>query len=232
MTQIPVQLFEKLTVQENLTGDEPTKKHEEEETASQRQPTDDPSERRHSRMESGSLKTKPEEHKVPLKLCQKKDSCTYGKVRTRHINQLFIRGENVILVNLQPLWCLISVTWKQQEMCATNTTFCALCCKPVRLTVKNVISYWYWYFSLSIREFFSPTLRTKHFSDVTTAIFDLAYTGSASPAVFAFCLLASRWQQKPVSVMCGAIVVKEPVPLCCFPPLVWTGMTGRSLRTS
>ncbi|MEQ2168009.1 U7 snRNA-associated Sm-like protein LSm11, partial [Goodea atripinnis] len=28
---------------------------------------------------------------------------TYGKVHTRHINQLFIRGENVILVNPQPL---------------------------------------------------------------------------------------------------------------------------------
>lgn len=27
----------------------------------------------------------------------------YGKVHTRHINQLFIRGENVILVNPQPL---------------------------------------------------------------------------------------------------------------------------------
>ncbi|XP_013870144.1 U7 snRNA-associated Sm-like protein LSm11 [Austrofundulus limnaeus] len=27
----------------------------------------------------------------------------YGKVRTRHINQLFIRGENVVLVNPQPL---------------------------------------------------------------------------------------------------------------------------------
>ncbi|XP_030225105.1 U7 snRNA-associated Sm-like protein LSm11 [Gadus morhua] len=27
----------------------------------------------------------------------------YGKVHTRHINQLFIRGENVLLINLQPL---------------------------------------------------------------------------------------------------------------------------------
>ena len=103
MTQIPVQLFEKLKVQDSLTGAKPTKKHEEEETASQRRPADNPSERRHSGMASGSLKTEPEEHKVPRKLCQKKDSCTYGKVRTRHINQLFIRGENVILVNLQPL---------------------------------------------------------------------------------------------------------------------------------
>ncbi|KAK0148095.1 U7 snRNA-associated Sm-like protein LSm11 [Merluccius polli] len=27
----------------------------------------------------------------------------YGKVHTRHLNQLFIRGENVLLINLQPL---------------------------------------------------------------------------------------------------------------------------------
>ncbi|KAL0973811.1 hypothetical protein UPYG_G00211460 [Umbra pygmaea] len=27
----------------------------------------------------------------------------YGKVQTRHVNQLFVRGENVLLVNIQPL---------------------------------------------------------------------------------------------------------------------------------
>ncbi|XP_029021546.1 U7 snRNA-associated Sm-like protein LSm11 [Betta splendens] len=34
---------------------------------------------------------------------QKKEPKMYGKVRTRHVNQLFIRGENIILVNPQPL---------------------------------------------------------------------------------------------------------------------------------
>lgn len=35
---------------------------------------------------------------------QKKEvSQPYGRVHTRHVNQLFIRGENVLLVNLQPL---------------------------------------------------------------------------------------------------------------------------------
>ena len=33
---------------------------------------------------------------------QKSASQPYGKVHTRHINQLFIRGENVLVVNLQP----------------------------------------------------------------------------------------------------------------------------------
>ncbi|XP_056132479.1 U7 snRNA-associated Sm-like protein LSm11 [Lampris incognitus] len=34
---------------------------------------------------------------------QKKSSHPYGKVHIRHINQLFIRGENVLLVNIQSL---------------------------------------------------------------------------------------------------------------------------------
>lgn len=57
---------------------------------------------------SDSAKTKQGKHEILLKAqdpaaCQKKDSQTFGKVHTRHINQLFIRGENVILVNPQPL---------------------------------------------------------------------------------------------------------------------------------
>ncbi|KAF7653638.1 hypothetical protein LDENG_00080350 [Lucifuga dentata] len=35
--------------------------------------------------------------------CPKKSCQAYGKVHTRHINQLFIRGENIILVNPQLL---------------------------------------------------------------------------------------------------------------------------------
>lgn len=95
-----VQLFEKLKVQESSAGDEA------QETAGKRQPAHNPSKRGYSGTESkmsDCVKTKREEHKVSPKVCQKKESQTYGKVHTRHINQLFIRGENVILVNPQPL---------------------------------------------------------------------------------------------------------------------------------
>ncbi|XP_074504279.1 U7 snRNA-associated Sm-like protein LSm11 [Sebastes fasciatus] len=119
-------LFEKLKLQENPGGDEPAKKHEEaQETSGKHQPTNPKSipknpsahptsKRRDSRTESklsDTVKVKQEQqHKVSLKAQQgpegrqKKDSqTTYGKVHTRHINQLFIRGENVLLVNPQPL---------------------------------------------------------------------------------------------------------------------------------
>lgn len=109
MTEISAQLFEKLSVQQSAAGDEPTKKREAHEKAGKRQPAHDSSKRGHSGAESklsDSFKTKRGEQEVPLKaqgpaVCQKKES--YGKVHTRNINQLFIRGENVILVNPQPL---------------------------------------------------------------------------------------------------------------------------------
>lgn len=41
--------------------------------------------------------------KDSAKACEKKDDTKLGKFHTRHINQLFIRGENVILVNPQRL---------------------------------------------------------------------------------------------------------------------------------
>lgn len=111
MRDLSVQLFEKLNVQQSAEGDEPTKKREASEKARKHQPAHDSSKRGHSGTESklsDSLKTKQGEHEVSLKaqgpaVCQKKESQTYGKVHTRHINQLFIRGENVILVNPQPL---------------------------------------------------------------------------------------------------------------------------------
>ncbi|XP_045887235.1 U7 snRNA-associated Sm-like protein LSm11 [Micropterus dolomieu] len=110
-------LFEKLKLQESSAGDEPAKR-EAGETASKQQPANpkDPSAHHtckggHSRTKSklsDTVKTKHDKHTVSLKApgpegCQKKDSQMYGKVHTRHINQLFIRGENVILVNPQPL---------------------------------------------------------------------------------------------------------------------------------
>lgn len=119
MTVISSQLFEKLKLQESPGGDEPAKKHEAQETASKHQPanpkstqTAHPTSRRgDSRTEpklSDTVKIKQDKHKVSLKAqgpeaCQKKESQTYGRVHTRHINQLFIRGENVLLVNPQPL---------------------------------------------------------------------------------------------------------------------------------
>lgn len=48
---------------------------------------------------SDSVKTKQEEKEISVK----KEPRKYGRVRTRHINQLFIRGESVLLVNPQPL---------------------------------------------------------------------------------------------------------------------------------
>ncbi|XP_029297889.1 U7 snRNA-associated Sm-like protein LSm11 [Cottoperca gobio] len=116
-------LFEKLKLQESPGGDEPAKKYDAQETASKHHPANPEStpknlsaaqttsKRRDSRTDSklsDAVKIKPDKHKVSLKaqgpeVCQKKDSQTYGKVHTRHINQLFIRGENVLLVNPQPL---------------------------------------------------------------------------------------------------------------------------------
>uniref|UniRef100_A0A665WF79 LSM11, U7 small nuclear RNA associated n=1 Tax=Echeneis naucrates TaxID=173247 RepID=A0A665WF79_ECHNA len=76
-------LFEKLKLQESLGGDDPS-------------------------MPSDAFQTTQDKHKVLLKChgpegCQKGKSQPYGKVHTRHINQLFIRGESVVLVNPQPL---------------------------------------------------------------------------------------------------------------------------------
>ncbi|XP_044062307.1 U7 snRNA-associated Sm-like protein LSm11 [Siniperca chuatsi] len=113
-----LRLFEKLKLHESSADDESAKKHEARGTASKQQPANPKdlsahctSKRGHGRTESklsDIVKTKQEKHKVSLKaqgpeVCQKKDSQAYGKVHTRHINQLFIRGENVILVNPQPL---------------------------------------------------------------------------------------------------------------------------------
>lgn len=117
VTDLSVQLFDKLKIQQSSAGDELAKKpKEDQETATKHQPAHSTSKGGHSRTESklsDAGKTKQDKHKVSLKdqspeVCQKKDSQMYGKVRVRHINQLFIRGENVILVNPQPLWFLFS----------------------------------------------------------------------------------------------------------------------------
>ncbi|XP_068182462.1 U7 snRNA-associated Sm-like protein LSm11 [Antennarius striatus] len=104
-------LFEKLKIQENSAGDEPARTHRVQDISKKHQPVQDTGRRGHSRTESKlshTVRSKQEEHKVSLKaegpeVCQKKDTQAYGRVHTRHVNQLFIRGENVVLVNPQPL---------------------------------------------------------------------------------------------------------------------------------
>ncbi|XP_063346629.1 U7 snRNA-associated Sm-like protein LSm11 [Pelmatolapia mariae] len=108
-------LFEKLSLQETSECAESVKK----------QPADSPKETPESRSSSHAVgvrgdgrtadsklseaaETEKDAHKTLLvvqspQARQKKETKTYDKVHTRHINQLFIRGENVILVNPQPL---------------------------------------------------------------------------------------------------------------------------------
>ncbi|XP_058504939.1 U7 snRNA-associated Sm-like protein LSm11 [Solea solea] len=109
-------LFEKLNLQVSSGGDEPAKTHKSQEQAGEHQrvnPDAPPParSRRDGRTESvpsDGGRPKHDKGKAPLKAqgsgaCQKKVSQKYGKVHTRHINQLFIRGESVLLVNPQPL---------------------------------------------------------------------------------------------------------------------------------
>lgn len=93
-----MQLFEKLTLQESPAGSQPTSKPRAEETDAH-----DPDRREQSStgaMPSDSVRT---HNRDSLKACAKKDGKNFGKVYTRHIHQLFIRGENIILVNPQRL---------------------------------------------------------------------------------------------------------------------------------
>ncbi|XP_028271542.1 U7 snRNA-associated Sm-like protein LSm11 [Parambassis ranga] len=114
-------LFEKLNIQENPRGDGPAKKQDTQEKKNTYQPADPKTTQKGSSVQPASVRgssrtaeselsdvVKQDEHTVTLKAQdpqahQKKDSQRYGKVHTRHVNQLFIRGENIILVNLQPL---------------------------------------------------------------------------------------------------------------------------------
>ncbi|KAG7241817.1 hypothetical protein INR49_024787, partial [Caranx melampygus] len=104
-------LFEKLKLQESAEGDEPAKTDEAQKQASKRQPVntsttqtsqssqpaDSRGERGHTEpVSSDAVKTAQDKYKAALKAQgseghQKKQSQPYGKVHTRHINQLFIR---------------------------------------------------------------------------------------------------------------------------------------------
>ncbi|XP_026186602.1 U7 snRNA-associated Sm-like protein LSm11 [Mastacembelus armatus] len=104
-------LFEKLKLQENSGGDETAKKLEAPKSTRKSQTPCPGGRRGDSGTEpvlSDAVKTEQYKPKASVKVrapedCQKKDCQSYGKVHKRHINQLFIRGENVILVNPQPI---------------------------------------------------------------------------------------------------------------------------------
>lgn len=87
-----LQLFEKLNLQENSGDDESAKKHRSKEGVIK------PMAPVTGTVQSDTGEDQQDKNKVSLKASQK-----YGRVHTRHVNQLFIRGENVILVNPQPL---------------------------------------------------------------------------------------------------------------------------------
>ncbi|KAM3867058.1 U7 snRNA-associated Sm-like protein LSm11 [Diretmus argenteus] len=126
-------LFEKLKVQESREGDGQAKKHRAKGKTSFPPPAtakipptslsahpaptskDGDGKRGDSKTEARLLKdavrVRRDKRAAPPKApgpqtgqeLQKKNSQPYGKVHTRHINQLFVRGENVLLVNLQPV---------------------------------------------------------------------------------------------------------------------------------
>ncbi|KAM9850160.1 U7 snRNA-associated Sm-like protein LSm11 [Aulostomus maculatus] len=99
-------LFQKLKVQERSRGDEPAAEQQGDE--SKRQPesakTSPKSRSAHPTSRRGDVETESKQSD-PDKPKQEKPrtDCTYGKVHTRHISQLFIRGESIILVNPEPL---------------------------------------------------------------------------------------------------------------------------------
>ncbi|CAG10134.1 unnamed protein product, partial [Tetraodon nigroviridis] len=92
-------LFEKLKLQESPAGSRPTRKAEAGESVSAHRPAPDAGGPEQSPAGAGLS----DSVRTPNKGCEKKDGKSFGKVHTRHIRQLFIRGENVILVNPQRL---------------------------------------------------------------------------------------------------------------------------------
>ncbi|XP_077434967.1 U7 snRNA-associated Sm-like protein LSm11 [Vanacampus margaritifer] len=95
-------LFEKLKLQESSGGEGATMKQCVQGENGQGPPSNLKGTSEHS---STHLKgdRKSSEPLKGAKTGQEKECRAYGKVHTRHINQLFIRGENVLLINPQPL---------------------------------------------------------------------------------------------------------------------------------
>lgn len=108
------QLFEKLKLQEDAGGDVAATKPTAQGETSKHQPANPektaktpsapPIKTEKASTLSGTVQTKQDKHDMSLQAqVLAKDCRSYGKVHTRHINQLFIRGENILLVNPQPL---------------------------------------------------------------------------------------------------------------------------------
>ncbi|XP_061690705.1 U7 snRNA-associated Sm-like protein LSm11 [Syngnathoides biaculeatus] len=94
-------LFEKLKLQESSGGEGGTTKHQVQGESSRGPPSN-------PKVTSSDCPARQRSDKTsaPPKATntgQQKEGKAYGKVRIRHINQLFIRGENVLLINPQPL---------------------------------------------------------------------------------------------------------------------------------
>lgn len=151
-TQLFVQLFEQLSLQETLGGGEPRADHDD--GAAEPKPSEDVG----SKRDKGVVSVKTRDSAAH----QKKK---YGKVHTRHINQLFIRGENVILVNPQPLWFLFDfrdLTWSENSCeywVVPSTCDVAGHCNRIQTNrAQAVISCWYdepekWPFYWGIKSF-------------------------------------------------------------------------------
>lgn len=99
-----LQLFEKLKLQESPADGQPTPKPEAREPVGTHQPAPDPGGRERSSAGARLSDGVTTKNKDSVRACEKKDGKKFGKVHTRHINQLFIRGENIVLVNPQRLW--------------------------------------------------------------------------------------------------------------------------------
>lgn len=114
------QLFEKLKLQ-SPAGSQPTAKPDEGETVRSHLPVHDPGRREQSSTEAGLSHGLGTKYKDSPKAREENNATKPGKCHTRHINQLFIRGENVILVNPQRLWYLLdsSVFFFKETHCST-----------------------------------------------------------------------------------------------------------------
>ncbi|XP_061644011.1 U7 snRNA-associated Sm-like protein LSm11 isoform X1 [Phyllopteryx taeniolatus] len=98
-------LFEKLKLQESSGGEGETSKHPIQGESSQGPPSNPQVTSEHLSAHPARQRddNKTSEPPKGAKAGQEKECRAYGKVHTRHINQLFIRGENVLLINPQPL---------------------------------------------------------------------------------------------------------------------------------
>ncbi|XP_057706298.1 U7 snRNA-associated Sm-like protein LSm11 [Corythoichthys intestinalis] len=98
-------LFEKLKLQDNSCSEGAATKHHVQGERSQHPLLNPKDSSKHSSAHFAKWRGNDEISETPKdpKASQEKECKVYGKVRTRHINQLFIRGENVLLINPESL---------------------------------------------------------------------------------------------------------------------------------